>query len=67
MTTLCPLTRAFFSYVLSYIRMFTIRYSVPYSQQMRYQAFPTLEKALDMVKFYKSCGSKADLVSPSHV
>ncbi len=67
MTALCPLMRAFFSFVLSYISMFTIRYSVPYSQQMRYQAFPTLEKALDMVEFYRSCGSKADLVSLSHV
>ena len=44
--------------------MFTITYQVPYGAcEWRFQHFDTLEQAIRMVDFYRSCGSPARLVS----
>jgi len=42
--------------------MFTIRYFTPYQQQWRTQSFHTLDEANSMIKFYRSCGSPAELI-----
>lgn len=41
---------------------FTIRYLSPYAQEWRTQSFTSLDEALRMVDFYRSCGSPAELI-----
>ena len=43
--------------------MFKVRYFAPYSQQWRVQCFDTLQRAQEIVWFYRSCGSPAELLT----
>ena len=42
--------------------MFTIYYTTPYTEQRRTQSFRTREEAERMAAFYRSCGSKSELI-----
>ena len=42
--------------------MFTIYYITPYTGERRTQSFRTREEAVSMVAFYRSCGSKSELI-----
>ena len=42
----------------------TIRFQTPYNQcEWRTQTFATMDEAIRMVAFYKSCGSPAEVVT----
>ena len=42
--------------------MFTITFRSPYTQELRTQSFASRKEALDMIAFYASCGTRAQLV-----
>ena len=58
-----PPTRGLYLLVFFHnTQMFTITFRSPYTQELRTQSFASRKEALDMIAFYASCGTRAQLV-----